>query len=117
MSYTIPQDSDYIDLQHDQLPIILAQEIDGIEFNLSFKYNEDADIYTLEILDAQDNLILAQKVTYGKDLLAPLRNQFNISTKIIPLDVGRELQDQRAGDPRVGVENFGKAVKLVVIHG
>lgn len=115
MSYSIPQDAMAFDVSHDQLPIILTQEINGVELNFSFDYNIEGDFYTVQISDAQDNLLQCAKLTYGKDVFERVATRLGLKAKIIPLDVGRELSDIRTGNPRVGIDNFGKSVKLVVI--
>lgn len=117
MKYSIPEDYELIDLVHEDIPVRLSQTLDGIDFKFLFRYNESADIYTVEISDAKDNLLIAQKVTYGKDLLARLRDQFDINTQIIPLDVSYEKHENASGDPRVGIDTFGKNVELVVLRG
>lgn len=117
MSYVIPQNATAFDVTHEQLPIILTQEINGVELNFGFDYNTEGDFYTVQISDAEDNLLQCAKLTYGKDFFERIATRLGLKAKIIPLDVGRELSEFPTGNVRVGKDNFGKSVRLVVVDG
>lgn len=117
MRYDIPERYEYLPISQDDLPVTLSIDIDGIPLLLTFRYNDQGDFYTLEIADENENLLIAQKVTYGKDLLSGLKSLLAITTKLIPLDVGYEKQENASGDRRVGIDTFGKNVELVVLRG
>lgn len=117
MAYEINNDTEFLEITHDQLPQKTEETIDGMVIGIEILYNDSFDIYTAQFYDDQDNFIGSGKLTYGEDLLKTLAPLYGLKTRIIPLDVARERGGQAVGNPRVSIDNFGKSVYLVVFRG
>lgn len=115
--FKITSDSLALQISHDDIPIQVREEIDGVPIRMEFLYNDQGDFYTVVFRDEQETVIGTAKLTYGNNILERLAPRLGLTTKIIPIDVGRESKDERSDNPRVSKDNFGKSVFLVLFSG
>ncbi len=97
----------FIPLTAAEVPIKFQPEVDGKRYIWNVKYNEDFDRYTVEISDAEGNLVYTTRLVIGGNMLSA-GIVLELTSQIVPRDRVDGTSEH------VTSENLGDRVKLYV---
>lgn len=95
-----------ININKEEIPVRMFMIFEEVLCELRFKYNFSFDFFTVDLLINNEEIILGEKLVYGKPLFT-LKETFMQTTVIIPFDVSDT-------ESRITYENFGVTVFLFV---
>lgn len=99
-------DISFLPVAHDELPIRKTIEIDGVQYDVDFDYNQRGDFYTMALRDVTTGDVLySGKLTYLSSFLNSPVDGVAITSKIIPLCIEDVLREIPAIE-RISKNNF-----------
>lgn len=102
---------DYIDLDADEIPVQFEVDIEQDIFIMGINYNETYDFYTMDLYDAEENVIvLGEKLMLNRPLFESLIDERLPAPLIVPYDESGEAS-------RISKDNFYKTVFLTIDDG
>jgi len=99
-------DITYLPVTHDEMPVRKTFEIDGVQYDVDFNYNQRGDFYTMMLRNATTGEVLySGKLTYLSNFLNGPVDGVAIASKIIPLCIEDVLREISAIE-RISKDNF-----------
>lgn len=100
-------DVEYIDVDVSRVPYSFSIKLSDRTYNFTIKYNDVGKFFTIDLLDANGNVLaFGEIVRYGRPLFNVVENENFPIPVIIPSCITRDDISE------VTVDNFGKDVKL-----
>ena len=101
------EDIEYINIDASKVPYSFSIKLTDKTFSFTVKYNDTGGFYTIDLLDANGNvLVFGEIVSYARPLFNVVEDERFPIPVIIPLCITGDSISE------VTKENFGKDVKL-----
>lgn len=102
-------DFEYLAIDKEQVPYRFNITLGVEQFEMRVLYNEMHDYFTFDLYKDDEVLVYGEKITYGVPLFADIFDERFPAPVIVPID--------EAGlETRVGYDNLGKTVFLMVVN-
>lgn len=102
---------DYIDVDVEEIPVEFDIDFEQDTFTMSLNYNETYDFYTVDLYDAEGEVIvLGEKLVLNIPLFESLIDERLPAPTIVPFDESGEAT-------RISKDNFYKTVFLTIDDG
>lgn len=99
---------DKYELPLDIMPLMFSTQFGDLSYTLQINYNEVGDFFTVDLYDVDGNeIILGEKLVYGKALWSDYTNSRLPMIDLVPLD-------ESGRTTRCNKETFGNTVFLYV---
>jgi len=95
----------YLPIANKEIPVRKIFDIDGKNYIFDFDYNTRGDFYTVAIYDMGETLLYSGKLTYLQNLITGPVEGFDITARIIPVNIEDAVREYPAID-RIGSGNF-----------
>jgi len=105
---------DYLPFTFDELPVKKQFELAGLFYSIQIQYNEIGEFFTFYIYDDEDNILLANKLVYGHDVLSAAVVDGLPDVKIVPFSLTDAVSDVKTPID-ITPDNFGSEVKLYLV--
>lgn len=77
-------------------------------YTFTFHYNSEGDFFTVDLVQGEENLVVGEKIVYGKALFTSYLDERFPFAAIIPIDLSMQAE-------KIGWQELGKSVFLYVI--
>lgn len=99
-----------IDIDKALIPYSFDMQLENKTYTFTVRYNSEADFFTLDVSREQEDMLLGEKIVYGKPLFQDHRHLDLPDMIILPVD----LADEQL---RAGYEELSETVFLYMIEG
>lgn len=99
-----------IDIDKALIPYSFDMQLDNKTYNFTIRYNSESDFFTIDVAREQEDILLGEKILYGKPLFQDHRHLDLPQMVILPVD----LADEQL---RAGYEELSETVFLYMIEG
>ncbi len=103
------EDLPALEIEKDSIPYIFNTELDGKLYNIGVNYNENADMFTLDIGDMDEWYYYGIPIVYGYPVYQHINDERLPDTQLIAYDLAGEFD-------RVTEENLNEQVFLFVVE-
>lgn len=101
---------EYIEIEKENIPYRFEIELGAETFEFEIRYNDEGDLFTIDLFKGGEALVYGEKIVYGIPLFNDYYEEGFPAPTIIPLD-------ESGNESTVTFENLNETVFLMVVNG